>query len=265
MAITITFTAKINGALVDVTSIEFTDEDEDFGVRRRDNLDVVVNAGTALTRLSLGTYTYTFAEPEPSLEYEYSIKIVYAGVTYYYNRFTTDASISSLIAIPSTNHYTSQAEVYRVLGKYAVALMNEDFSYEDKGYLWNDFLLDADETIMMYVNQHYDPDTLYENNWIRRRATILVCNLLSQRRGANELYRARTERIYDELNSIRDSRFNIPGATPRAWQGPVVRNYIMQDRFLQNPVRVQQSATTGEAYGKENYAWEPFILSYPQL
>lgn len=259
--ITISFVAKINGNLVDVDSIEFADQTGSFGVRRVDTGAVIVAEGTALTRASIGTYTYSFAEPEANLQYQYSIKLVYLGVTYYYNRFVTSGSISSLIVIPSTDHYSSQAEVYRLLGKTAADLIVSDHTSEDKAYLWNDLLQDVDETISMYVLHHYDPAQLYTNQWIRRRATLLACNLLSQRRGANELYRARTERIYEELNSIRDNRFIIPGAIPRSWQGPVVRNYIIQNRFLQHPVRVEKTQSTGDSYGNEDIAWEPFIYN----
>jgi hypothetical protein len=219
----------------------------------------VVAAGTAIPRISLGTYVYEFEEPEPSLTYEYTVKVVYNSTTYYFNRYTSAQSVSALIAIPSTTHYTSQAEVLRVLGEYAVDLMLDDYESEDKGYIWNDFLTTADETIKMYVMQHYDPDTLYSVSWVRRRAAYLVCNLLSQRRGNNPLYHAMVERTYDELNMIRDGRFRIPDATVRHYQGPMWRNYILQNRFFNRPVRVNREKSNPHSYSGQDDFLHPFF------
>lgn len=258
---TLTFVAKINGALVDVDSIYLSDQEEDFGVRRLDNLDVVVDKDTVIPRISLGTYQYSFTDPEPSLTYEYTVKITYNSVTYYYNRQTSSADISNLIAIPSSDHYTSQAEVLRVAGEYAIDMMLDDYSGEDKGYLWADFLQDADDTIAMYVGQHYDPDQLYSVTWIRRRATWLVCNLISQRRGNHPLFNSKVERTYEELNMIRDGRFHIPGATVRHYQGPMWRNYSLQNRFYNHPVRIDRTKSNKQTYSGQDEMLTPFFIT----
>lgn len=257
---TLTFRAKINGALIDVDEITFTDQNEDFGVRRRDTLDVVVASGTALTRSSVGIYTYTFTNPEPGLQYEYTVKVVYNDTSYYFNRLTNSPSVNALISIPTYDHYTSQAEVYRIAGEYAIELMNDDYSGEDKGYMWDNMLEDVDDTMKMYLMQHYDPDTLYQVTWVRRRASWLVANLLSMRRGNNPLWPSKVEKIYEELMFIRDGKFRIPGATIRHWQGPNVRNYQMQNRFLSKPVRVIADKSTGNHYPGEDLGLVPFFF-----
>jgi hypothetical protein len=262
MAVTLTFTAKINGVLIDVDAAVLEDQIEDFGVRRTDNLDVVVASGTALTRISLGTYQHEFAEPEPNLSYEYTVKITYGGTSYYFNRITAAVGVSALIAIPSTDHYSSQAEVLRVAGEYAIDLMLDDYDGEDMGYIWHNFLQDADETIAMYVMQHYDPDDLYSTEWIRRRATWMVCNLLSQRRGNNDLFRSKVERIYDELNMIRDGRMRIPGATVRHWMGPNWRNYSLENRYLRHPVRVDRTKSNKQTYSGQDDSAAPYFYLY---
>jgi hypothetical protein len=262
MSVTLKFTAKINGALVDVTSCDLDDQNEDFGVRRQDNLDVVVASGTAIPRISLGTYQYEFAEPEPDLTYEYTVKIVYSSTTYYFNRYVSAEGITALISIPTTDHYTSQAEVLRVFGEYAVDLSLDDYDGENKGYFWNQFLYDTDETMKMYLMQHYDPDDLYEVEWVRRRATWLVCNLISQRRGNNPLFHSKTERIYDELNMIRDGRMRIPGATVRHWQGPMWRNYSMQNRYYRHPVRIDRTKSNRQSYSGQDDSLSPYFYIY---
>ena len=259
---TLTFYSRINGELVDLDSLYLADESGDFGVRRVDNLDVVVPFNTTVSRLSLGHYAYTFTDPEPGLTYEYTLKIDYNGTVFYYNRNQSSADINNLILIPSSSHYSSQAEVYRILGSYAAELMIDDYAGEDKGYIWADLLYDADSTIWMYTDQHYNIDSIYSNQWVRRRATYLVANLLSQRRGNAELFRTKVERIYDELNMVRDGRMRIPRATVSHWMGPNVRNYVVQEGFLNHASRVEKTKSTGDSYSGEDIAWEPYYFTY---
>ena len=259
---TLTFVAKINGALIDVDEITLEDQVDNYGVRRLDTLDTVVASGTVIPRDSLGTYSYTFTDPEPNLTYEYTVKVVYSNTTYYFNRRTSAAEVTNLIAIPTYDHYTSQAEVYRLMGEYAVELMIEDYSGEDKGYMWADFLNDVDETIKMYIMQHYDPDTLYQVQWIRRRATVLCCNILSQRRGNAELYHSRTERAYEELQSVRAGHHRIPGATVKHWMGPNWRNFQIQNRFWYHPARVETTKSNRQSYSGQDNAIEGYMYTY---
>lgn len=258
---TLSFTARINGALVDVTSITLDDQTDDFGVRRLDTLDEVVAAGTAIPRVSLGQYSYSFTDPEPGLTYEYTVKVVYNSTTYYFNRRTSSADVTNIVSIPSYTHYTSQAEVYRLLGEYAVELMFDDYSGEDKGYMWNDILTDVDETIKMYVMQHYDPETLYTVDWIRRKATILAANVISQRRGNAELYHSRKESVYEELQSVRNGHHRIPGAVVRHWMGPMWRNYTIQNRFWSHPARVDTGKSNKQSYDGMDIAINAFMYS----
>jgi len=99
---TLTFYARINGELVDLDSLHLADESGDFGVRRVDNLDVVVPFNTVVPRVALGIYTYVFTDPEPDLSYDYTLKMVYNGTTFYYNRMQSSSDINNLILIPST-------------------------------------------------------------------------------------------------------------------------------------------------------------------
>jgi hypothetical protein len=260
---TISFVARINGALVDVDAITFDDQNEDFGVRRLDNLDVVVAAETAIPRLSLGTYEYEFTDPEPGLTYEYTVKVVYNSTTYYFNRRTTSPDVSNVIAIPSTDHYTSQAEVYRMMGEYAVELAMDDYAGEDKGYIWNDLLSWVDETIDQYIMQHYDINAagIKSNPWLRRKAVVIAVHLLSQRRGNNPFPIALTDRVYEDLDNIRNNRFRIPGLTVSHWQGPMFRTYTMQNRFWNHPVRVDQTKSNKQRYSGQDDMLYPYMFA----
>jgi hypothetical protein len=67
--------------LVDPTSVKLRDEAGAYGLRRRDTLEVVVDAGEDFTRKSVGVYEYTLTEPARGLSYEYWVEFVYLGET----------------------------------------------------------------------------------------------------------------------------------------------------------------------------------------
>jgi len=254
---------QLNGALVDADTVAFASEPPatQYGVRRADTFVSVVSNGTAISRISKGNYSHNIVDPEGVKLYEYSLHIVHDNESFYVAGDFKPGNPKFCVSIPSLDHYTSQAEVYRMLGNYAVDLMMDDTAGRDNE-TWDDMLEDADETIKMYVNQHYDPAILNTSTWVRRRATVLVSNIVSQRRGNPGLFNSRTDRVYEELNEIRRGRFHIPGIPTRGYLGPVVRNYIMQNRFRINPVRVDKMKSTGPSYPKEDISIRPFVFNY---
>ena len=83
---------KVDGTLVDPTSIVLSDSNAAYGARRTDTNAVVVAANTAMTRVSTGVYEYEFDDPESDLQYEYWVKIVYDGTAYYFDGTLTGES-----------------------------------------------------------------------------------------------------------------------------------------------------------------------------
>ncbi len=81
--ITIPFTFLVAGEPIDPTSIVLSDSAPTYGVKRTDNNNVVVPAGTAMNRVAQGVYSYGFFEPAPGLTYQYSVKTVASAVTAY--------------------------------------------------------------------------------------------------------------------------------------------------------------------------------------
>lgn len=250
----------VDGELVDPTSVTTGDSGGSYGVRRVDDLyDIVVVEDLEYTLVSTGIYDYEFTEPEDDLSYEWAATIVHSGTTYYVGGVIPTGITTTTVVLPTTaTYYSSQAEVLRVMGTMAEALLLEDAT--SKSAVWTDLLQDATDTIKMYVMQHYDPSTLNTNKWIRRRATILVAQLLSTRRANPPLYTTRVDRVYEELDMIRDNRMRIPGATVRHFQGPIVRNYDMQKVFHGHQGRVVDSKSTRSGhYSGESLALEPYV------
>ena len=96
MSITpIRFTLVVNGSLMDATSVIFSDQAGLLGVQRTDSGATIVSAGTALTRIGLGTYEYDLTDPAPGLLYNYFIQWVFQG-----SKFWVEQTIPGSLATP---------------------------------------------------------------------------------------------------------------------------------------------------------------------
>ena len=72
---------KVDGVPTDVTSAVLSDPTNSFGVKRNDTSAVIVANGTAMTRVSAGTYEYEFSDVV-GVAYTAYVEIVYDGATY---------------------------------------------------------------------------------------------------------------------------------------------------------------------------------------
>lgn len=82
MAITLTFSHRVDGTLTNATSVVLSDPTGTYGVRRTDTSATVVADGTAMTNASTGVYTYVLTEPAAALTYQYYVEWVYGGLTH---------------------------------------------------------------------------------------------------------------------------------------------------------------------------------------
>jgi hypothetical protein len=89
-----TATWTVDGVLTDPdVPIVMSDPTNAFGARRSDTLAVVVNNGTAMTRVSAGVYTYDLvAPPADGLTYEWWSEIVWQGVPIHLQNTLVDAA-----------------------------------------------------------------------------------------------------------------------------------------------------------------------------
>ena len=253
-----TITPKVNGRKTTSASITFGDANSAYGMFDDSDKSVVIASGTAFDKDIEGVHTHTFTADPSAITYKYALNIS-AGVTTYYSGITGYTDVSNTVTIPTTDYFSSEAEVRRVLGNYATEMMLDDDDVVDTRDFWIGILADVDDTMNMYMAQHYDPSLIKANSWMRRRATTLAVNLLSQRRGNAPLYVGKTEKTYEELEAIKDGRFHLPGASPTGFQGAMVRNYLLQGRFRRHPLRVEGSKSTGVDYPGQDVALEPYV------
>ncbi len=257
----INLTIYVNGALTDPTSVELEDKADIFGVRQTSDGTVKVAAGTAMTPNSTGVYTHSWVTALTE-DHEYEFEVVYNGVTYnknFVDNFVADTTtVNKILILPeSATYYSSQAEVYNVLGPTAGELLEDDFSAGDRSPIWNHLLRSVTQTVDLYIHQFYTRANLLTDSTVRDRATMLAVNLLSQRRGNPELYSNQVLKVYEELELIRSGRLTLAGTAERGYFGPMVRNYELETNRRFHPLRIESTVTMlGDPYAGQDISWE---------
>jgi len=125
MAITFTIWKeyKVGGVLTEPDSIYLSDENEEYGVRRSDTHEVIVEDATAMTEVKDGIYYHEFTGIEYGLNMDYSIEIVYNGSTTY----TTDTITFSFQWVSSSDADTYFATRYGA-SDYWVSGIEKDYA-----------------------------------------------------------------------------------------------------------------------------------------
>jgi len=260
----INLTIYVNGALTDPTSVELESSADIFGLREVTSGDIITTSGTALTKLSTGQYRHTWTTVTED-DHEYEFEVVYNGVTY--NRNFVDnfvvagTTVNKTLILPdTTSFYSSQAEVFNILGPVATELMSDDLSDGDRHLIWNHLLRSVTQTVDLYLHMFYEQTVLFSSGWVRDKATVLALNYLSERRGNPELYTNRVLKVYEELEMIRAGRLTLPGIAERGQGGPMIRNYELETFRRYHPLRVESTLTMiGDRYSGIDISWEhPF-------
>src|SRR4051812_27151220 len=128
--------------------------------------------------------------------------------------------------------YTSRTEIERLFSTTGVDLRLDDgLDADAQTDLINEIVNWASETVQSYTLSHYDPTSLVNSAWTRRRATILGAYYLSMRRGNPPQFVNEAKRIIEELEGIQQHKLIIPDAIVRAADVPAISNYIVDDRY----------------------------------
>ncbi len=138
--------------------------------------------------------------------------------------------------------FTTTEDMQRYIGAAGVALITDDLESSieiDKAI--EEAILEAEDWMLSYLLHRYDPEGLFNVNWVERRMTEAACFFLFQRRGQSPPVSLSETfaRIEENLNQIIDNdKMTIPGAIPRVQGGPRVSNYAVDNRAITNRLRV---------------------------
>lgn len=107
---------RYNGVLTDATSAKLSDPTGTYGVKRDDTDAVVVADGTAMTKVSTGTYEYSFTEPASGLSYTAYVEFVYGGQTYYLESDLASTGTVEPSGVLTLTYASLRREIGRFLG-----------------------------------------------------------------------------------------------------------------------------------------------------
>lgn len=101
---------------------------------------------------------------------------------------------------------------------------------------------DATDIVNYYCLSIYTPEDLARSFWVNRRATDIGTYLLACRRGLTAP--EGTINIFKQaiawLESVHDSRYEIPGVPVRITQAPAWSNIRVDQRYSTNRIRVER-------------------------
>lgn len=141
---------------------------------------------------------------------------------------TVATSISNMAEV--TGYFTNIANVNNYLGQEGTELLIDDLSVPREELIRS--IEEAHDFILQYALEKYDEVELLKSRLVSKWATELAVYFLFSRRGQqppeniHELFFM----VRDRLEEVAKSTYMIiPGAKPRAKQGPSISNYVISD------------------------------------
>ena len=153
--------------------------------------------------------------------------------------------------------FTSQAEVERLYTIEGSNLQIMDLVGDNVAYLWAETIADATTEMLSYLQGIHSDADLYNNYWVRRRATWIAAYRLSQRAGSPPQFAERYLQILEELQKVKDGVIMIPDVPVRSDLAPSMSNVYVDARYEYQKIRTNPSINVGESSGRQhiNYLW----------
>lgn len=153
-----------------------------------------------------------------------------------------------------TTQLTSRDEIERVFSTIGVDLRVLDAGSAGAEDDMIDEIIDwASETVAAYTLKHYDTIELVTSAWTRRRATILACYYLSQRKGNAPQFVAEAKRVMDDLTAVNENKIMIPDAVVAVADIPAISSQRVDDRYRVNKLRKVVPQSTEPYAGEQTY------------
>ncbi len=122
----------------------------------------------------------------------------------------------------------------------------------------DDCILDASETINMYLYSKYTPANLAQSAWVNRRCVDVAVYVLCSRRmnDVPESAESRYETAIEELKAIADGPRTVPGIPLRFSLAPRYSNVRVDDRYRFKKIRVESQISSKPPQGYvQNVDW----------
>lgn len=139
--------------------------------------------------------------------------------------------------------YTSEAEIKRLMTSAGYTeYVTDDQTAAD---VLADVINQATDEINVYCCRWYAEVDLANNSYVRRLATYIAAYHLTNRRGEEPRYTTEYQDGRTFLEKVMSGLLQLPRCPQRADLTPCHSNYVIDDRFQQQKVRVQDSTSSG--------------------
>lgn len=148
--------------------------------------------------------------------------------------------------VESLNYtYTTQVEIQRLMTSAGYT----EYTTDDQvpADVLADAINQATDEVNTYLHRWYAESDLADNRRVRTLATYLAAYHLTQRRGEEARYANEVEEARKYLQEVHDGLKQLPRCPQRADLAPCHSNYVIDDRFAKQKVRVQSETSTGPA------------------
>lgn len=156
--------------------------------------------------------------------------------------------------------FTSTEEIIRLVSLDGSNQWVDDLDKSDYDDFMIEAISDATLTCMQYIGMKHDAVDLYQSYWVRRRATYIAAYHFTKRRGDPGLYGEMFNRAILDLEQVADGIIQIPDVPFSSGMLAVMQSPVVDMRYLQNKIRIRQSAST-DTSGRE-YLMSPFPYDY---
>lgn len=154
---------------------------------------------------------------------------------------------------PTNLKLTSREEMERLLSFRAIQnrIDDDDGGSSTEEEVLDDFIIEASDTVYAYTQHLYNELDLAGNRWVRFRATVIACYLLSRRRGDPGLYEDLYQHNLDMLKQIKEMEMRIPRLGYKDDLTPAMSNLRVDDRFRLSKIRVESQISNGGTSGRQ--------------
>lgn len=154
----------------------------------------------------------------------------------------------SLLTLPY--YFTTRTEMERLFSVGAVELRRDDFEGNDveKANVLQEIVVQATYEVKAILNSIFDDSDLAAHPWVRRRATIIGCYMLSIRRGNDAQYYNEYLDALADLQDLLEGKLYIGLPTSVGASASMV-NVSTDNRFPFSPVRADPATSTDYLQG----------------
>lgn len=161
---------------------------------------------------------------------------------------------------------TSSSEIDQILSSVGSSLAQDDLSQTDALSYLGGVVYYASETILSFLNHHYDCSALSTSKMIRYMATIIACHEISIRRGNPGIFGNLLDGpngIYATLQAMATLKRLIPGVGTRSQVGAGMPATLIDDRYRYSKQRVDRDNSVGTFPGQKDLAFPANLGEYP--